>query len=1517
MTTDIFANANIVKGTQPQQDNTTVTSPVTIPQVNVPDVDIFAKAKKVSPSPISSMLFGGSPVDTTLGGTTTYSSYTDMYTVNPKNIMPLISMKEDPIISAMLKDDKQKKFLEQNWINFENSKGIRSTTSPFAEGMTLEEKIKIFDQNDGRILVFNTTDANNQNETQTIDFQAITDKYVYNLENTPIENLFTNEPIVPSSGEKDGKLAKVGSTNKNVYELVTHLRDNLNFGDEKLIAAMAKNEALSGSPLGIRGGRITQGALASTQFMAQTLLFGIGEVLPKVYTVPARLPFLGDAENALPQFEIGGDKITTMEGRGDILNRYVPTMAKLLKRNMLAQGIKMTEEQAESILAYSPTFYERGKKFTGEALPFLLPIGYLSYASRVKFGKEFEIFQKNNKFGTQGEAADAFIKEKANEKGLFNGLFRRIAPNLQKRMYEDRLVGADEIAQTKLPIADQRLYKQKLQELKELAFRIKKEKPKNMTLKDWKRDPRYMDITRELRKGHNDLNAIRLQGRVPKFLREQIGAESTVILFGTAAGGLFQMIPGLDETTGELIGIFAGVAKASKILPERFEGVTSLGLENIMRGSGNVILGALERVKFGRGYFLRDDSVYQSLDKGQIQQVEDIAKGFNTLDPVLREQVMQRVGVFFESRQALIDAGVSPELLSSTIAKVTGLATLELAEQSIKASIQAKETIDPLVIKNFQDIVDKRSRLTTELRQIAADLIPAASQEGDTVGIFAGNLDNLVTTMEKQSKELSEGINSVSNFLVERFLLELGDMPIEVKLDELTTSIKDIYRLSGVAIEAGPVVKTIDDIRATEQKINNEITRKIANIRNSQKKPSDFNVESIDNLLEIIAENRRISLQEQSKLLYKAIDRDFAESGARADAGRLFDEVMKYATSTSKGAFIVGNKTVSGRIANGLLQQFDNAALDAFNEFAGSKGASEDFMETITARMIDDFGYQKKDIRPSTILNFLQKEENIRLPVKLNYEEVQSIASGLRKEAFSKQRQLSPSAEILSTLSDNADSLFKEFKLPDGSDIGEELAARQKEADTFYKEQYADRAYEGTLGFEWLSYSRLPNPSNLEEAGKRFDKPITSWLNMDTIAKNEAGADNLGKKLKMFFGKQTKIGEVEEVNDAGEKIVKNKYNYQLTEDPTEGGQLGEVAKIKFVQWYAKQLKDGRNHNDLTDEMLNIQKTFEGSGFDPFDVIDQTGYFGFEQAKSRNKQIADLDKIAKLEADAVLNKQLKPAKDKLDEINNNIRWLQKNVDGLNTEESIFQFFVSRPEKDYIKLKEMALLTGKISEESFDETIKSIVGQRINNMVYKQTANKEILPNTPQLGSQIFDVDFGQLVKILGTDAQSGKNLKRILGDDHHTRLVNVAQFLALDQSKHAANVSLTGVPRPLSIESWISRVYAVNRNVISKRYVATEAAIQAARVNNFSIMQEMITNPEAAELFGKIILSGKPLTPEDNARIMGIIYTGIARVNARKDSEPLLKDFTGTVSNVANNIKNTVTKGFNNIMYKLK
>ena len=101
-----------------------------------------------------------------------------------------------------------------------------------------------------------------------------------------------------------------------------------------------------------------------------------------------------------------------------------------------------------------------------------------------------------------------------------------------------------------------------------------------------------------------------------------------------------------------------------------------------------------------------------------------------------------------------------------------------------------------------------------------------------------------------------------------------------------------------------------------------------------------------------------------------------------------------------------------------------------------------------------------------------------------------------------------------------------------------------------------------------------------------------------------------------------------------------------------------------------------------------------------------------------------------------------------------------------------------------------------------------------------------------------------------------------------------------QAEDKVAAGMTGIPRGLSIESWISRVYAINRNVISKKYVATEAAIQSLRMRNFNILSEIINNPEAGRLFGEIILSGKPLDDASALRMAQLIATGVARADAR-------------------------------------
>ena len=64
---------------------------------------------------------------------------------------------------------------------------------------------------------------------------------------------------------------------------------------------------------------------------------------------------------------------------------------------------------------------------------------------------------------------------------------------------------------------------------------------------------------------------------------------------------------------------------------------------------------------------------------------------------------------------------------------------------------------------------------------------------------------------------------------------------------------------------------------------------------------------------------------------------------------------------------------------------------------------------------------------------------------------------------------------------------------------------------------------------------------------------------------------------------------------------------------------------------------------------------------------------------------------------------------------------------------------------------------------------------------------------------------------------------------------------------------------------------------------------------YSEVKEMIKNPEAARLFGDIILSGKPLTDQQNARLTQIIYTGIARLNQRAPESPFFSKVGRAVS----------------------
>ena len=81
---------------------------------------------------------------------------------------------------------------------------------------------------------------------------------------------------------------------------------------------------------------------------------------------------------------------------------------------------------------------------------------------------------------------------------------------------------------------------------------------------------------------------------------------------------------------------------------------------------------------------------------------------------------------------------------------------------------------------------------------------------------------------------------------------------------------------------------------------------------------------------------------------------------------------------------------------------------------------------------------------------------------------------------------------------------------------------------------------------------------------------------------------------------------------------------------------------------------------------------------------------------------------------------------------------------------------------------------------------------------------------------------------------------------------VLQMMAAKAAINIDNVNLQNMPKALSVESWISRIYSINRGVISPRYVLTEAGLQQYRVGKTDMMIDLLSNPDIANIVKNLI-----------------------------------------------------------------
>ena len=122
------------------------------------------------------------------------------------------------------------------------------------------------------------------------------------------------------------------------------------------------------------------------------------------------------------------------------------------------------------------------------------------------------------------------------------------------------------------------------------------------------------------------------------------------------------------------------------------------------------------------------------------------------------------------------------------------------------------------------------------------------------------------------------------------------------------------------------------------------------------------------------------------------------------------------------------------------------------------------------------------------------------------------------------------------------------------------------------------------------------------------------------------------------------------------------------------------------------------------------------------------------------------------------------------------------------------------------------------------------------------------------------------------------LELIFGKEGIQTTTEILQVMGGKSGIAMDNINLQNMPKALSVESWISRIYSINRGVISPRYVLTEAALQKYRVQSTSMLIDLMSNPETAGIVKKLMTDGVTnLDPYQDRRLQKFFQKSV--VNA--------------------------------------
>ena len=194
-----------------------------------------------------------------------------------------------------------------------------------------------------------------------------------------------------------------------------------------------------------------------------------------------------------------------------------------------------------------------------------------------------------------------------------------------------------------------------------------------------------------------------------------------------------------------------------------------------------------------------------------------------------------------------------------------------------------------------------------------------------------------------------------------------------------------------------------------------------------------------------------------------------------------------------------------------------------------------------------------------------------------------------------------------------------------------------------------------------------------------------------------------------------------------------------------------------------------------------------------------------------------------------------------------------VNKMEFDERIYGLFIDRDgAKDLDDLKR-ALVSDGYDAKFIDDVIAKSVNDHLIVKTQTYLGNKEIVGadgikmKRPQYG-----VNSAEIIKMIGPpDSASRRRLETLIGED------------AVDSWELIANVINKIDPPPsgsgidahvssMSLDSILSRIYNINRGVVSVQWVATESIIRASRQHSGALLRAMLKDKEVARKVLEIV-----------------------------------------------------------------